>query len=342
MFYFIYGDSPLPLKSDELIDKLKKENEGIPVKYFDASQGEEEQLLEGISINSMFSPKEMFILKRTEQIKKLDKFLETLLNYNLTQKIIVLIYEEFLNDFGKIDNEPSKKIFELIDKLGKKIVARKGNERRAIQIYIEENLDISEYESEKLGEILGEDFFKVKGEVDKIKNFLRGQKFSLEKVIPILSVSKEYDLRKLVENFILKRERKELIEFLKLNKEYMGFIGLLSEELILALKLTSLRKQGKIRKDISYNDFKNFVYEDIKKFFKKKRKGNSKVEYMKEYPIFLKLNYCDIYEEKFLLDMIEKLLKLDFSIKNGFIDDEMGTEKFIIEFIKESRREGEN
>ena len=100
MFYFIYGDTPLPLKYEEVIDKIKKSNPNIPTKIYDASQGEEENFLESISINSMFVPKELIVFKRAEKSKRLDQLLKIVGEYDLAKKEIVVIYEEELNDYG--------------------------------------------------------------------------------------------------------------------------------------------------------------------------------------------------------------------------------------------------
>lgn len=335
MFYFIYGDKPLLLKYEEVIKEIKKNNENIPMKVYDASQGEEENFLEGISTNSIFSPKELLVLKRSEKIKKLDKFFEIVEKYDHSQKEVVVLYEEFLNDYGKATNEINKKVLSVTEKLGKNISARKKDEKRSLQFYIEKELKISEYESEKLIDILGDDFFKVKNEIEKIKNFIGGEKFDLEKVTPILSVSKEYNLKKIIEDFMENFEIFNLIEFLKINKEYMFVIYLLSEELNLALKLVSLKKMGLISVNQSYNAFKSNSYDEIKKYFKTTR------GYTKEYPIFLKLKYADKFSEKFLLSKIDEILKLEYSIKNGKISEELGVEKYLIKFIEDKKKEDE-
>lgn len=326
MFYFIYGDTPLPLKYEEVIDKIKKSNPNIPTKIYDASQGEEENFLESISINSMFVPKELIVFKRAEKSKRLDQLLKIVGEYDLAKKEIVVIYEEELNDYGKAINEVGKKVLTNAEKLGKIIVARKALERKGIDFFIEKELEISEYESEKLSEILGEDFFKVKNEVEKIKNFLNGKTFILEKVLPILSISDEYNLKKLVEDFMIEDNLEILLDYLKKSKEYMLFLYLISEELNMALKLVGLKKSGDLRENISYNDFKGNTYEKLKKYFKNSR------GYIREYPIFLKLKYMSLFNEEFLLKKIEKLLMIEFLIKNGGIEESIGIEKFIIEF----------
>lgn len=334
MFYFICGDTPLPLKFEEKLREIKRENGDIPVKYFDGSQSEdEERFLEGVSTNSMFSPKELLVLRRAEKIKKLDKFLEIVKKYDIHSKEIVITYEEELNDFDKAVNPVGKKVLAIAEKLGKVIEVRKATEKRGAQFYIENQLGVSEYEAEKLVEVIGDDFIKIKNEVEKIRNFIREETFVLEKVLPILSTSEEYNLKKLVENLMRDGQCEKLIEVLKKDKEYQLFIYILSEELNLALKLVSLKKSGQLRGGISYNDFKGRVYDDIKKYFKGAR------GYMKEYPIFLKLHYLDRYKEEFLLEKIEELLLVDYNSKNGKIDMEIGIERFIISFAKEERED---
>lgn len=106
----------------------------------------------------------------------------------------------------------------------------------------------------------------------------------------------------------------------------MLFLYLISEELNMALKLVGLKKSGDLRENISYNDFKGNTYEKLKKYFKNSR------GYIREYPIFLKLKYMSLFNEEFLLKKIEKLLMIEFLIKNGGIEESIGIEKFIIEF----------
>ncbi|MGL5088357.1 MAG: hypothetical protein ACRC6Z_02725 [Cetobacterium sp.] len=326
MFYFVYGDTPLPLKYEELMEKIKKSNPYIPVKIFDASQGEDENFMESISINSMFVEKELIVLKRSEKLKKLDGLLKIVADYDLTKKEVIIVYEEELNDYGKAINEVGKRVLTNAEKIGKTIVARKALEKKGIHFFIEKELEISEYESEKLAEILGDDFFKVSNEVQKIKNFLNGEPFILEKVLGIISISDEYNIKKMVEDYMVLDNMKLIIKYLKKTKEYMLFIYLITEELSLALKLVALNKLGAIKENISYNEFKASSYEKIKKNFKTNR------GYLREYPIFLKLKYISLFNEDYLLNMIEKLLIIEHSIKNGRIEESIGIEKFIMEF----------
>lgn len=327
MFYFIYGDTPLPLKYDKIVSEVKAKNPSAPFQVFDASQKEENNFLEAISINSMFSEKEIIILKRTDKISQLEKFLKIVFSYDLSKKYIILTYEEELNEYGKAKNEVSKRVLNLIETYGKTIMGRKSFEKRAVQFYIEKELKISEYESEKLVEIIGDNIYKVKNEIQKIKNFIIGEAFSIEKIAPILSITNEYNLKKEIEIFLKNKVFDDLLITLNENKEYLLFIYLLSEELILLLKLKNLIDIGKINCNISYNNFKDKTYEEIKIYFKTNR------GYMKEYPIFLKLNLASQYSKNFLMNTIEKLTKLEYNIKIGKFNEKIGVENFIFRFF---------
>ena len=65
MIYFLHGDTaPLQIKYEEILDEIKSNNPSIPEKIFDASLDEVTQFFDSVSTNSIFSPKELVILKR--------------------------------------------------------------------------------------------------------------------------------------------------------------------------------------------------------------------------------------------------------------------------------------
>ena len=256
MLYFLHGDtSPLQIKYEELLNKIKNEFPNIPEKYFDASQKEDEVFLQTVSTNSIFNPKELLILRRAEDIKNIEAFFKTLKLFNLSQKEIIIIYEEFLNDYGKIKNPLSKKAMDSIGEIAQIICYRKENEKKAVTFYLQNELNISEYEAEKFVEIIGDDFFKIKNEVEKVKNYLDGDTFNLTKVMPVLSITKEYNHKTLIEDFLYNKNITPLLEFLQKEKEYMGFLYMTTEELLINLKLNYLSKESIITKNTSYKKF---------------------------------------------------------------------------------------
>ena len=329
MIYFLHGDTaPLQIKYEEIIDKIKSNNPSIPEKIFDASLDEVTLFFDSISTNSIFSPKELIILKRAEDFKNLDSIAKSLKMYNLAQKEIVIIYEEFLNDYGKIKNPIPKKTLDSFQEIAEIICFRKENEKKAIIFYIQQELNISEYEAEKFVELVGDDFFKVKNEVEKVKSFLDGDSFNLEKIKPLLSINEEYNLKNLIENFLISKNTKDLLHFVSKEKLHNNFIYGIAEELIFYLKLSSLAQDNILNKNISYKKFNEGIFENIKMFFLTDR------GYPHPYTLFLKLKNIDIFDEFFLRKKLKELTYLEYSIKSGNLDVEIGVEDYIIGFFR--------
>ena len=329
MIYFLHGDTaPLQIKYGEIIDKIKSNNPSIPEKIFDASLDEVTLFFDSISTNSIFSPKELIILKRAEDFKNLDGIAKSLKMYNLAQKEIVIVYEEFLNDYGKIKNPIPKKTLDSFQEIAEIICFRKENEKKAIIFYIQHELNISEYEAEKFVELVGDDFFKVKNEVEKVKSFLDGDSFNLEKIKPLLSINEEYNLKNLIENFLISKNTKDLLHFVSKEKLHNNFIYGIAEELIFYLKLSSLAQDNILNKNISYKKFNEGIFENIKIFFLTDR------GYPHPYTLFLKLKNIDIFDEFFLRKKLKELTYLEYSIKSGNLDVEIGVEDYIIGFFR--------
>lgn len=329
MIYFLHGDTaPLQIKYGEIIDKIKSNNPSIPEKIFDASLDEVTLFFDSISTNSIFSPKELIILKRAEDFKNLDSIAKSLKMYNLAQKEIVIVYEEFLNDYGKIKNPIPKKTLDSFQEIAEIICFRKENEKKAIIFYIQHELNISEYEAEKFVELVGDDFFKVKNEVEKVKSFLDGDSFNLEKIKPLLSINEEYNLKNLIENFLISKNTKDLLHFVSKEKLHNNFIYGIAEELIFYLKLSSLAQDNILNKNISYKKFNEGIFENIKMFFLTDR------GYPHPYTLFLKLKNIDIFDEFFLRKKLKELTYLEYSIKSGNLDVEIGVEDYIIGFFR--------
>ncbi len=330
MLYFIYGDNPLELKYEDLKKEIIKKDPGIMPRYFDVSQKEDEDFLQAISINSMFGGSELLVLKRFELYKKPENFIKIMENYNIVNKDVIILYEEELNAFGKAENPVSKKLLDRISKDFKVIEAKQGKDGKSLVFYVSGELEIKENDAEKLLQMIGRDSMQVRHEVEKIKLFLNGEKFSFEKIKGIVTLSREYYMKNLVDE-LLAGNKENLLYHLKHEKDYMSFIYIFSNELDILLKLKMLQKKGVISHNTSYNLFKDRVYEGVKKYF---LKGDGRGS-THAYQLFLKFNILNSYSEKFLMEKLNDILEIEYKFKSGQGDEEIMLESFIAAFKSE-------
>lgn len=328
MMYFLYGDIPLELRYNELLKKIRNENPGITEKFYDGALKEEEGFLQSLSINSMFGGMELIVLKRICAIKKPEKFLKILENFMITGKIVVVTYEEVLDEYGKAKNALKKTdpLLKEASKQFKVIEARQEGEKKALLYYIVHELEISEHDAQRLLDMLDDNSALVRNEVEKIKLFLSGQPFSFERIEGIVSYSKDYNLGVLIGDFLAGNTQK-LLNHLKNEKSYMGFLYALTGELDTLYKLKQLEKKGLISYSTSYNAFKDRVYDNVKDTF-----ATASGRPMHPYPLFLKFKLMNNFKEDFLLDRLKEILDIEFKFKSGQGEEDILVESFIITF----------
>ncbi|WP_319370304.1 hypothetical protein [uncultured Ilyobacter sp.] len=327
MLYFIYGDNPLELKYEDLKKEIIKKDPEIMPRYFDVSQKEDEEFLQAISINSMFGGSELLVLKRFELLKKPENFVKLMENYNIVNKDVIILYEESLNAFGKAENPVSKKLVDRISKNFKVIEARQGKDGKSLVFYVASELEIKENDAEKLLQMIGRDSMQVRQEVEKIKLLLDGEKFSFEKIKGIVTLSREYYMKNLVDEFLSGR-KENLLYHLKHEKDYMSFIYIFSNELDILLKLKMLQEKGVLSYNTSYNLFKDRVYDGVKQYF---LKGDGRGS-IHAYQLFLKFSLLNNYTDKFLLEKLNEILEIEYKFKSGQVDEEIMVESFIAAF----------
>ena len=178
-------------------------------------------------------------------------------------------------------------------------------------------------------ELLGDDYYHIKNETNKISTFLNGEPYKFEKIKNLISVDKEYNMKELVENFLKDKNYFDIIYFLEKNKDsYLGLLYVLSDELINMLKLSSLIKSGKISKNMNYNVFKD-LYEDFSDLFIGK---NFRPQH--PYVIYLKLTSFPIFSEDFLEKKLKTLLDIEYFAKSGEKEVEIETEVFLANFFE--------
>ena len=326
MIYFIGGKKQREFKYFELLEQIRKENVGISESFFDVDLKENEKFLEKININSIFSSQELVVLKRAEKLKNIEEILKYIANLEIVNKEIII-------DYDKEDGKFGAKLKKLLDELEKnrkmKVFLFQKETEEEIRAYIVNELRINGRDLALLLEMIGNNPFKVRNEVEKIKVFLNGEKFDIEKIKNVVSVEKEYRIYEMTRNILLNNPA-EVMRYLEQKKEYMGILYSLYSELETMYKISSLKKRGK-KFSRNYNAFK-MEFEEIKEIFK----SNNRIP--NSYVIFKKLELEQNYTNLNLKKLVFRCWEIEREIKTGKIEMETGVEILIMEICSLFRK----
>ncbi len=318
MFYFICGTESRELKYLEILDDIKKKNPGIQEFAFDVALKEDDKFFEKLNFNSIFGGKEILVLKRAEKLGNIEEVLTLVSNVEMDSKYVII-------DFHTEGSKKNDKLFTLLDEISKKTetkVIKTEEDEKNLSNYVKENLKTDTKETQRLLSLIGENPFKVKNEVEKIKSFLGDEPYDFEKIKSMISVQKEYFIYECVEKTI-KGEIFEVMEYLKKTKEYMGFLYSMYGEVETLLKLLELEDEGfRLRGD--YNSFKS-EYEKIKKYFYvNKRPAHP-------YAVFNKYKNLKKFSRKKLRRLSYKCWEIEKDIKTGRLPMDIGVEALVME-----------
>jgi putative DNA polymerase III, delta subunit len=326
MIYFIGGKKQREFKYFEILEKIRKENVGISESFFDVDLKENEQFLEKININSIFSSQELVVLKRAEKLKNIEEILKYIANLEIVNKEIII-------DYDKEDGKFGAKLKKLLDELEKnrkmKVFLFQKETEEEIRAYIVNELGINGRDLALLLEMIGNNPFKVRNEVEKIKVFLNGEKFDIEKIKNVVSVEKEYRIYEMTRN-ILSNKPADVMGYLEQKKEYMGILYSLYSELETMYKISSLKKRGR-KFSRNYNAFK-MEFEEIKEVFK----SNNRIP--NSYVIFKKLELEQNYTNLNLKKLVFRCWEIERDIKVGKIEIETGVNVLIMEICSLFRK----
>lgn len=326
MIYFIGGKKQREFKYFEILEKIRKENVGISESFFDVDLKENEQFLEKININSIFSSQELVVLKRAEKLKNIEEILKYIANLEIVNKEIII-------DYDKEDGKFGAKLKKLLDELEKnrkmKVFLFQKETEEEIRAYIVNELGINGRDLALLLEMIGNNPFKVRNEVEKIKIFLNGEKFDIKKIKNVVSVEKEYRIYEMTRNILLNKPA-DVMRYLEQKKEYMGILYSLYSELETMYKISSLKKRGR-KFSKNYNTFK-MEFEEIKEIFK----SNNRIP--NSYVIFKKLELEQNYTNLNLKKLVFRCWEIEREIKTGKIEMETGVEILIMEICSLFRK----
>ena len=319
MIYFIGGKKQREFKYFEILEKIRKENVGISESFFDVDLKENEQILEKININSIFLSQELVVLKRAEKLKNIEEILKYIANLEIVNKEIIIDYDK---EDGKFGAKLKKLLNELEKNRKMKVFLFQKETEEEIRAYIVNELGINGRDLALLLEMIGNNPFKVRNEVEKIKVFLNGEKFDIEKIKNVVSVEKEYQIYEMTRNILLNNPA-DVMRYLEQKKEYMGILYSLYSELETMYKISSLKKRGR-KFSRNYNAFK-MEFEEIKEIFK----SNNRIP--NSYVIFKKLELEQNYTNLNLKKLVFRCWEIERDIKMGKIEMETGVNVLIME-----------
>lgn len=326
MIYFIGGKKQREFKYFEILEKIRKENVGISESFFDVDLKENEQFLEKININSIFLSQELVVLKRAEKLKNIEEILKYIANLEIVNKEIIIDYDK---EDGKFGAKLKKLLNELEKNRKMKVFLFQKETEEEIRAYIVNELGINGRDLALLLEMIGNNPFKVRNEVEKIKVFLNGEKFNIEKIKNVVSVEKEYQIYEMTRNILLNKPA-DVMRYLEQKKEYMGILYSLYSELETMYKISSLKKRGR-KFSRNYNAFK-MEFEEIKEVFK----SNNRIP--NSYVIFKKLELEQNYTNLNLKKLVFRCWEIEREIKTGKIEMETGVEILIMEICSLFRK----
>lgn len=306
MIYLICGDDTRRIEYKRIKESLEKDS---TVKIFDGALEEEySKFLDSISINSLFSTKELLILKRGEKSKKIEESINNLLKTSLINKDIIIDAED---SEGKLEKKFSKKenikvIFSVDDKANNKKIE-----------YIEKRLKIKKSEAFELFGIINGSFEKIEKEIEKIEALFNNEKYSLEKIKSILSEELEENTLGACE-LLLDKKIKEAEKKIK-NLEFLPFLYTLTTFLKLCFKIKLLENELKFTNN--YMFFSKEIYPQFK-------------DRLNGHPYFVFKNIPKSFKMslEFIETTIFKLLEIDYKVKVGILDEKSAKLLIILNF----------
>lgn len=333
MLYFCYGVSPfLEFERDKLIEEITNENIGIKPVFFDCLIKEEEEFLVNLQTNSLFSNLDFLILRRAEILKNtgLQKIMKQIKKFSVENKIIIIEYNLPLQyDKPAAEFKLTQNSLNLIKELGKLIECDEKSSLNNIKKFIKNSINISEKDLEDLIKILGNDYYVIKNEIDKIKTFLSGESYSFDKIKNLLSIDKVTNVKDEIDYFLKTKDCKNINNYIKNNPQsIMSIIYMLGDEINNIIKILSLINLKTINIEMSYNEFKN-IYPKIADNFISKNKTTQH-----SYVVYLKLKDCKNHSIKLLETKFRDLLYLEYQIKNGEKNSEIFLTYFLSNFFK--------
>jgi len=311
MLYLFYGKEDYLISKE--IKKILTDNniDNINVNTYDLETSLLSTIIDDALTISLFSDKKVLICNNSHlftaskksildpDIDELDKYFD---NINPGTIMIFTVSEENIDD--------RKKIVKKIKKIATVKDYNFSNNTLALVKDMFEDYKISSGSINLLIDRVGNNLNLLEREVDKIKLYKFDEKEILDDdIINLTNKNIDMDIFHLIDNIIIKNKEAALItyhEMLKYNEEALTILIMIANQFRIMYQSKELYKKGYTKNDIS-------SMLDIHPFRIQKalEKGTN-------------------YDNKTILKYINDLADLDYNIKRGQVDKEIGIELFII------------
>ena len=311
MVYLLYSLEKFLLNRE--IDKIKNDNnmEEINISHFDLNSDLIEDVLEDAETFSMFADKKMIIVNNSvlftgkkltleQNIEKLEKYLA---NINPSTIIIFTVLD------NKLDER--KKVVKLIKKIGTVKELSSNDNIDDVVTSLFGKFKISKKQIRLLVDRVGNNLDLLNQEIIKIKIYKDDDLvITDEDIINLTYENIEANLFLLIDNIVSKNKEKAISiyhEMLKMNEEPISIVISLANKIRSLYQTKELFSKG-------YKDVEIATILGVKPGY---------LYYMRD--------SLKKYDSETLLSLIKKLADLDYDIKRGSINKDLGLELFILE-----------
>lgn len=312
MVYLFYGSESFLIKK-ELLKIIKKEKiDSINQNYYDLENSDMNDIIEDASTFSLFGDKKAIIVENsyiftgTTNKKLPEQNLNILSSYLENPNENTILF--FLINKETIDKR--KKIVNIIKKVG---IVKEFSTITDLKTYVKGMIEPYQIEPSDLTFLInrvGNQLSILEQEIEKLKTYKdKDLKISKQDILDVTCKTVDIDIFSLIDNIVIKNKEKALEsyhEMLKLGEEPIKIIIMLANQFRMMYQSKQLIKKGYSEKDIA-------SHLDIH-----------------PYRIKLALEKSRNFQENTLLTYLEQLAQLDYEIKSGRIDKNIGLELFIL------------
>lgn len=309
--YLLYGIEKYLI--DQKIKEIKKENniDEININRYNLEITNIEDILDDASTISMFQENKMIIIDNayifsTVNKKFSEQNIDLLIKYMNNPNPNTILVFTLLKD--KIDTR--KKITTLLKKIGKIYEYNNIENIKKVVSNLFKPYNINQQGIDLLINRVGSNLDLISNEINKIKIYKdNDMNITNEDIINITHKNIDIDIFKLIDNILLMKKQEaleSLNEMVKYGEEPIAIIIMLANQIRIMYQSKVLIKKGYSEYEIS--NILNIHEYRVKKALEKSRN----------------------YSEKKLLSKLEEIADLDYNIKSGKIDKNIGLELFIL------------